>query len=97
MAEHLEALRGGKHTLDFFGNKTPKCPHCGNDFHIAQNEAWDLYDENDGHSVNCPNCERDFDVVTRCSYTFSTDEQEDEAETAEPTAEHTSANGGATT
>ncbi|MBB4192824.1 hypothetical protein [Rhizobium aethiopicum] len=62
--------------LEFTANKSPKCPHCGDDFHIADNEAWFLYDENDTHEVECPSCEETFQVSSSASWCFSTDEQE---------------------
>ena len=38
MAEKLSALKEGP-SYRFSVNKQPKCPHCGEDFDIAKNEA----------------------------------------------------------
>jgi uncharacterized Zn-finger protein len=91
MTKHLEALKAAKSSLDFWANSDPKCPHCGTEFNIAKNEAWSLYDDRDRHYVDCPTCEREFGVETRRSYTFSTEEQDEEDE---PTSEVTSTPGG---
>lgn len=74
MAEKMRALREGPSYL-FSANKMPKCPHCGADFDIADNEAWFLYDENSTHEVACPSCEQDFSVNSVARWSFSTDEQ----------------------
>lgn len=84
MTKHLEALKAAKSSMDFWGNSNPKCPHCGTEFNIQENEAWSLYNDNDRHDVDCPTCEREFSVETRCSYTFSTDEQDEIDEDDEP-------------
>ncbi len=76
MAERLGALsvRG---TTEFWGNKMPKCPHCGYDYDIARNDAWSLYDDNNDHEVECPSCDLSYRVRTSAVYSFSTDEQDD--------------------
>lgn len=61
---------------EFSGNSSPKCPHCGDDFDIAHNEAWSLYDENGPHDVDCPSCEIPFRVSSAATWRFSTDEQD---------------------
>lgn len=73
--EKLVALNKGP-SYRFSANDAPKCPHCGSDFDIAENEAWRLYNENDTHEVTCPSCEQDFRVNSSARWTFSTDEQE---------------------
>lgn len=75
MGEKLVALKEGP-SYRFSANDKPKCPHCGVDFDIAENEAWFLYDENDTHDVTCPSCEGDFRVESSARWTFSTDEQD---------------------
>lgn len=74
--EKLAALRDGSWT-EFNRKSSPKCPHCGEDYSIQKMESWSLYSDDDLHDVECPNCENEFTVTTTCSYTFSTDEQED--------------------
>lgn len=61
---------------DFWGNLQPKCPHCGDDYDIADNEAWHLYSEDGPHIVECPSCDLEFQVSSLASWSFSTDEQE---------------------
>lgn len=75
--QRLEALKDGI-SSDFSYRKDPKCPHCGEDFLIQSNGAWDLYCDDDHHDVECPNCALEFTVVTHCQYRFSTEEQEDD-------------------
>lgn len=78
MTEKFEALKAG-HSFDFCVNKKPKCPHCGEDFDISDNEAWFLYDEDRGpHDVDCPDCHLPFSVSAVAHWSFSTDEQEDD-------------------
>ena len=76
MSEKLAALKS-RHFLDFVGNKTPKCPHCGEDFDIEEGEAWHLYDDQQSHVVECPDCNTEFQVSSKATWTFSTDEQDD--------------------
>ena len=71
------ALTAGDQS-DFFYNEQPKCPHCGSDFDIAENEAWQLYDENESHEVECPRCDGEFLVTSHATWRFSTDEQDEE-------------------
>jgi hypothetical protein len=77
MAEKLEALRrdGWGH---FWGNENPVCPHCGSAQNVQRNEWWSLYEEGE-HEVTCTNCDNDFNVSTRVSYSFNTDEQPEPA------------------
>jgi DNA-directed RNA polymerase subunit RPC12/RpoP len=77
MAGRLEALNS-HHSIEFVGNKKPKCPHCGSDFDIEDNEAWHLYDDSNTHDVECDRCGEDFQVSSIADWRFSTDEQEDE-------------------
>ncbi len=76
MTDKLKALNEGP-SYEFFGNDNPKCPHCGNDFDVQENEAWFLYDENDTHDVECPICDHSFLVNSMAKWTFSTDEQDE--------------------
>ena len=72
----LEALNNGER-MDFWANDEPKCPHCGQESSVIENEWWKICEEGD-HEVSCPHCETDFTVTTRVSYTFSTDNQDDD-------------------
>lgn len=73
----LEALKEGS-CGEFRSNDSPKCPHCGEFYDIQAMGSWDLYSDDDLHDVECPNCENEFTVTTSCSYSFSTEDQEDE-------------------
>jgi hypothetical protein len=63
--------------MEFWGNEDPKCPHCGDDFDVSENEAWRVYEEGE-HELTCPACGLDFTVETRVSYSFSTEDQPDD-------------------
>lgn len=76
MQQRLEALERGDR-MDFWGNKNPKCPHCESVCDVSENEWWNLYEEGE-HEVTCPACDLDFTVSTRVSYSFSTDNQDDD-------------------
>ncbi|WP_143277347.1 hypothetical protein [Bordetella genomosp. 9] len=77
MPDRLKALREAEHPIDFWGNDEPKCPHCGGECSVNDNEWWQLYEEGE-HQVECPSCDLEFTVSTRVSYAFSTDQQEDD-------------------
>ena len=77
MTEKFKALKESKDTLEFWGNKYPKCPHCGNDYDPNETGVWGIYEEGE-HEVTCDHCDGDFMVSTNVSYSFSTDTQEDE-------------------
>lgn len=55
----------------------PRCPHCAHSCEICSNELWNLNEEGH-HEVDCPECGGKFTCVTSVTYTYSTDEQEDE-------------------
>ena len=74
--QRLQALERGDR-MDFWGNDAPKCPHCGDAADVSENEWWRLYEEGE-HEVTCPACDLDFAVSMRVSYTFSTEDQEDD-------------------
>ncbi|NMZ77406.1 hypothetical protein HBO32_30375 [Pseudomonas nitroreducens] len=76
MSELFAALKsGGRH--DFSYTKEPICPHCGNEFDVMQNEAWELYEEGE-HEVQCNTCDENFSVNTHVKFSFSTDEQDED-------------------
>ncbi len=77
MTEKLSALKSGGF-MEFCANKMPKCPHCGDDFNITDNEAWHLYDDNEPHTVECTRCKNEFSVSSTARWSFSTDEQEED-------------------
>lgn len=70
-----EALKSGDWD-DFSYTDAPKCPHCGDDYDISNNETWRLYEEGE-HDVTCPSCDKDFSVSAHVTYAFSTDTQAD--------------------
>ena len=75
MSKLFKALREGDR-LDFFGNDSPKCPHCGIECDVSANDWWQLYEEGE-HEVSCPSCDNDFFVSTHVHHFFSTDTQEE--------------------
>jgi hypothetical protein len=77
MANRLAALKASEDSMEFWGNEDPKCPHCGDDFDVSENEAWEVYGEGE-HELTCPSCDLDFTVETRVSYSFSTEDQPDD-------------------
>jgi hypothetical protein len=82
MAEKLRALHTAMRSgdrWDFVHCDSPKCPHCGEDFDISENEAWFVYDlSQDSHELSCPACDNPFHVEVYAKFTFSTDGQEDD-------------------
>lgn len=72
--EKLAALTAAPDSLAFWGNDAPKCPHCGHSCGIGKYDLNRLYEEGT-HEVDCPACDLPFSVVTRVSFTFSTDDQ----------------------
>jgi hypothetical protein len=79
MTARLEALRAAPSSYNFWGNKHPKCPHCGRDFVIEDNDAYELYEEG-SHEVECGGCEFKFTVTSRATWSFDTDTQDDDEE-----------------
>jgi hypothetical protein len=77
MSKKFAALQAS-HFIEFVANTMPKCPHCGEDYNIRENEAWFLYSEDGPHEVDCDGCHLPFNVSSIASWTFSTDEQEDD-------------------
>ena len=74
--EPLAALKKGD-LLEFWGNDSPKCPHCAHVYDIQEREAWNLYEEGD-HKIECPSCDRTYKVTVNVSYSYSTDEQDED-------------------
>lgn len=72
----LALAAGG--SSEFWRNKSPKCPHCGDDYDIERHDAYDLYDDANDHEVECPKCELTYLVRSHASYSFSTDGQDEE-------------------
>ncbi len=64
-------------TIEYWGNDCPKCPHCDRSVGIDENELYNLYDDSDIHEVECPFCEKEFEVKSISKWTFSTDEQDE--------------------
>lgn len=77
MSEKFSALKSGDR-MDYWGTKNPMCPHCGHEVSVQDNELWRLYEEGEHDEVECPSCEQTFTVSTSVSYSFSTDEQEED-------------------
>ena len=63
-------------STEYWGNSDPKCPHCDFIYDIGNNDAYQLYQE-DNHSIECPNCNADYSVYSRpLGWAFDTDEQD---------------------
>jgi hypothetical protein len=75
MAERLKALKEGEWG-NFFGNSSPKCPHCGYDCDVSAHDLYRVYEEGE-HEIDCPSCGLEFTVSTRVSFSFSTEDQEE--------------------
>lgn len=62
------------HSIDYWGNKTPKCPHCDKDLDVwGGDNPNSLNYEDDGHTTfECASCSKEFVCVTHVGYTFST-------------------------
>jgi len=76
MVERLKALKE-RSSLDFWQERDPRCPHCGNSVGIAEHELWELYSEGD-HHIECPYCELDFTVQTEAKFSFTTEDQDED-------------------
>lgn len=63
-----ESLRRDPGEVDH--NKQIRCPGCNRIITVSGGEAYHLYKEG-GHSVTCEQCEAEFTVETRISYTFT--------------------------
>jgi len=74
-APKFQSLLAAKSSLDFWGTRSPLCPHCGAEVDISANDLYRIYEEGE-HEISCPDCDEDFMVSTRVHFTFSTDEQE---------------------
>jgi len=63
-----------KNSFDYWGNDSPKCPHCDEEIGVGDNDLYRIYEEGE-HQVDCPQCDQPFMVSTRISHSFSTDRQ----------------------
>lgn len=70
----LKAARENGYPIEFWGNDSPKCPHCGFICNIERMDAFHLKEEGI-HDLECPECGVEFLVTTRMSFTYSTDQQ----------------------
>lgn len=68
--------------LDYWGNEKPKCPHCGTDFGVWENDnPLNLSYEDGGQTMfECGSCGKDFCCVTHVTYKFSTALDDDAAD-----------------
>lgn len=60
--------------LDYTQNPLPKCPHCGTDFEVWEDDNPSCLSYEDGGQTmfECKSCRKDFCCVTCLGYTFST-------------------------
>ena len=80
------ALKASKYGDEFRSDTFAKCPHCGHEGDVNDNEWFQLYDEGD-HDIECPACGEDFVVTSVAHFTFETDEQPDEDDDDLPAGE----------
>ena len=69
------------HSLEYWGNKLPKCPHCAADLEVweGDNPLRLNYDDGGTTTFECGSCGKEFVSVTRVEYTFSTAVSEEAA------------------
>lgn len=78
MFEALEKARESGSTRKFEKGDNPRCPHCGETYDIHYHETWELYDPNENpHEIECGECEKEFTVSVRTSFSFSTDDADE--------------------
>ena len=80
--ERFEALKSAREAgvlaeLDYSHQKQPKCPHCAHEYSIQDNEAWELYEEGE-YDLDCQHCGEEFTVIAHVSFSYSTDEQDED-------------------
>lgn len=65
---------------DYRQTDNPVCPHCDYVCQVNDCEWWDLYDTSESdHSHECPSCGKEFSIQVNVTYTFSTDEQDEDS------------------
>ncbi len=69
-------------SIEYWGNDKPKCPHCGEDFDVWENDgALSLNYEDGGQTMyECRSCRKDFVCVTSVRYVFATAVSEEAAD-----------------
>jgi rRNA maturation protein Nop10 len=81
MMEKFAALKKAKEDDPlpdgYWGAGNPKCPHCGEVCDISASDWYDLYEEGE-HEKTCPHCGEEFRVRSQASYSFFTDEQDED-------------------
>lgn len=75
--ERLQALKERPH--DFWRNSDPMCPHCGHRCGISDNDWWGIFThDGDVHEKDCPSCGFSFNIKVNTSFTFTTEEQDED-------------------
>jgi len=71
-----------KHSIEYYRNKMPKCPHCDTDFDVwADDHPHSLNYEDGGKTTfECAFCNKEFIAVTNIEYSFSTAVSEEMAD-----------------
>ncbi|MGY4621999.1 transposase-like protein [Bradyrhizobium sp. USDA 4472] len=74
-----------KHSIDYWSNELPKCPHCDKDFQVwSYDHPVELNYEDGGRTMfECDSCGNEFACVTNVKYTFSTAVSDDAADDEE--------------
>jgi len=62
--------------MKYWGNRLPICPYCDFEIDLSRFDLYELYNEGD-HHIDCPHCERKISIISRCNWSFDTDEQDE--------------------
>ena len=60
--------------MKYWGNGLPICPYCDFQIDPTRFDLYELYSEGE-HKMNCPRCEKEILIISRCEWKFDTDEQ----------------------
>jgi len=58
--------------MEHYSKPEPICPHCQKEIGIDEHELYHLYNSDDNHEIECPECEKIFWVNPIAKFTFST-------------------------
>lgn len=73
------------HSIEYWGNEKPKCPHCDADFDVwgGDNAMLISYEDGGNAALECASCHKDFVAVTSLRYVFATAVSEEAADDEE--------------
>ena len=72
-------------SIEYWHNRQPKCPHCGDEFDVwgGDNPQSLSYEDGGQTTFECKGCRKDFVCVTTTNYVFSTAVSEEAADNEE--------------